>query len=52
MASWAAELDPGDHDPAPELAGAGVASCTGCVAEEAVVPARTKRALGTEAVRS
>jgi len=49
---WVAELDPGDHSPAPGLDGAGVASGTGCAAEEFAVPARTKRAPGTETVRS
>ena len=52
MAPWAAELDPSDHGPTPGLDGAGVASGTGCAAEEVTVPAHTKRALGTEAVRS
>jgi len=42
MAPWAAELDPGDHGPAPGLDGAGVASGTGCAAEKVAVPARTK----------
>jgi hypothetical protein len=52
VAPWAAELDPCNHGPAPRLDNTGVASGTRCVAVEAAVPARTKRAPGTEAVRS
>jgi hypothetical protein len=52
VAPWAAMLCPGDCGPAPGLGDTGAALGTGCVAEGSVVPARTKRALGTKAVRS